>query len=112
MSQEHPASRNHSAEKLLCQAINDKLTVTFKYDNSDRTFNPYIVYTADTGKTLVHGQLIADSKKRIFNPEPRKFEIGLIQRLQITEKSFAVDRRFVSSREEYRTGTICVVRFS
>lgn len=105
-----PAERNYHYEQLLCQAIRQHRVVRLQYENDlhFRTFHPYIVYREASGHIYVGGMRIHDEAAIFKAPAPRKFEVGLIASLDVTQEVFKVDYRFNSDRDKARE-IVCAI---
>lgn len=109
--QRAPVARDYFIEQQLCRAIRQRLAVRFLYENelTYRIFNPYIVYKEAEGRVLVGGIRVHDESE-IFKPAaPRRYEVGRINRLELTQEQFTVDHRFSSDRDEFSTEVVCSI---
>lgn len=77
---------------LLIDAIQNRSTVmlTYKGDFGERTFHPYFIYVSTTGKTLVSGWQLNNPSKPLDKEKYHKFDISLIQKVIVTDKTFQV----------------------
>ncbi len=106
-----PIARDYFLEQQLCRAIRERKAVRFLYDNEQtyRILNPYIVYKEAQGRVLVGGVRVYDESE-IFKPAaPRRYEVGRIARLELTDEHFSIDHRFSSDRDEFSNEMICAI---
>ncbi len=106
-----PAERNYEIESQLSLAIRDRKVVRLRYDLDMhyRTFEPYIIFKAFDGRILVGGFRVQDESNLFKKPGARKFEVGLITSLMISDEFFVPNKKFKSSRKEFRSGVISAV---
>ncbi len=106
-----PAERNYEIESQLSLAISDRKVVRLRYDLDMhyRTFEPYIIFKALDGRILVGGFRVQDESNLFKKPGARKFEVGLITSLMISDEFFVPNQKFKSSRKEFRNGVISAV---
>ncbi len=106
-----PAERNYEMESQLGLAIRDRRVVRLRYDLDMhyRTFEPYIVFKAADGRILVGGFRVQDESNLFKKPGARKFEIGLITSLMISDECFVPNHKFRSNRKEFKNGVIFAV---
>lgn len=103
-----PAERNYEIESQLGLAIRERNVVRLRYDLDMhyRTFEPYIVYKALDGRILVGGFRVQDESNLFKKPGARKFEVGLITSLIVSDEFFVPNKKFKSNRKEFRNGVI------
>ncbi|VAX02187.1 hypothetical protein MNBD_GAMMA22-447 [hydrothermal vent metagenome] len=106
-----PAERNYEMESQLGLAIRDRNVVRLRYDLDMhyRTFEPYVVFKATDGRILVGGFRVQDESNLFKKPGARKFEVGLITSLMISDECFVPNNKFKSSRKEFKNGVISAV---
>jgi len=106
-----PAERNFEIESQLALAIRERKVVRLRYDLDMhyRTFEPYIVFKALDGRILVGGFRVQDESNLFKKPGARKFEVGLITSLMISDEYFVPNQKFKSKRKEFRNGVISAV---
>lgn len=106
-----PAPRNYYLEQQLCQAMRQRCVVRLRYDEElhYRTFHPYIVYREAEGRILVGGIRAHDEAAIFKPPAPRRYEVGRISELKVTEETFRIDPRFDSERPEFSNEVICSI---
>jgi len=106
-----PAERNYEIESQLGLAISERKVVRIRYDLDMhyRTFEPYIVFKALDGRILVGGFRIQDESNLFKKPGARKFEVGLITSMLISDEFFVPNPKFKSNRNEFRNGVIYAV---
>lgn len=102
-----PPARNLATEQALCRAIREKKRVRFRYGGGERTFDPYVVRTAETGNVIVFGFQIRNSAKPLDPPEEHSFTVGKIKMLSQTDADFSVSPTFDFAK--FREGVICCV---
>lgn len=103
-----PAERNYEIESQLGMAIRERKVVRLRYDLDMhyRTFEPYIVFKALDGRILVGGFRVQDESNLFKKPGARKFEVGLITSLMISDEIFVPNPKFKSNRKEFGSGVI------
>jgi hypothetical protein len=108
---EPAAPRRTDFETMLCQAISRRETVTLRYKNdvAERTFDPYAVYFSSTDKVCVAGNQVLNPAKPLERNEPHNLEVGKITSLTLGGPHFTVDNRFNRHDEKYAKGIICSV---
>jgi len=106
-----PAERNYEIESQLGVAIRDRKVVRLRYDLDMhyRTFEPYIVFKALDGRILVGGFRVQDESNLFKKPGARKFEVGLITSMMVTDEFFVPNPKFNSHRKEFRNGVVYAV---
>jgi len=106
-----PAERNYEIESQLGIAIRERKVVRLRYDldMQYRTFEPYIVFKALDGRILVGGFRIQDESNLFKKPGARKFEVGLITSMLISDEFFVPNPKFKSNRNEFQNGVIFAV---
>ena len=104
-----PAPRNIALEQLLCEAIAGEVLVTliYKRDGVNRTFQPSAVYHSTTGKVCVSGVQITNPAKPEDRLESHNFEIGLINQLSLTERAWIVNAPIDRLDKKYVKCIIC-----
>ena len=105
------ASRNFENEKILCDAIQMRRVVCFRYkdDLRCREFAPSAVYYTPVGKVCASGAMITNPNDLTDRAGPHNFEVGLMYALRITLKAFVPDPHFNPSDAKYRSGVISSV---
>ena len=103
-----PAERNYEIESQLGITIRERKVVRLRYDLDMhfRTFEPYIVFKALDGRILVGGFRVQDESNLFKKPGARKFEVGLITSLMISDEFFVPNQKFKSNRKEFSNGVI------
>ena len=83
-------------QSTLFKAIREHRIILLKYhdDVLNRDVEPYAVFDSTTGKTLLFGIQLRNSKKPLDPREPRYFELRNIRSVQITDKKFVPDHGF------------------
>lgn len=106
-----PVERNYEIESQLGTAISDRKVVRLRYefDMHYRSLEPYIVYKDVDGRILVGGFRVKDDANLFKKPAARKFEVGLINDLQLTDDIFVPNDNFRSTRNEFKLGVIYAV---
>lgn len=106
-----PAERNYYLEQQLCLAIQQRREVRLRYEHDlhYRRFQPYVVYRDPDGRVLVGGIRTRDEKALHKKRGPRRFEVGLITDLQLTEETFEADPRFNAEKAEFTRDPLCSV---
>ncbi len=109
--EQRPAERNYHLEQQLCMAVQQRRVVRLRYEHDlhYRRFEPYVVYRAPEGRVLVGGIRTRDEKVLHKKPGPRRFEVGLITDLQVTDERFEIDPRFNADKEEFTRDPLCSV---
>lgn len=105
------ASRNFENEKILCDAIQMRRLVSFRYkdDLRCREFAPSAIYYTPVGKVCASGEMTTNPNDLTDQPRPQNFEVGLMYALSITLKAFVPDPRFNRNDAKYRSGVISSV---
>lgn len=105
-----PAARNYHHEQQLCLAVKQHRQVRIRYEHDlhYRVFQPYVVYRTPEGRVLVGGIRVRDESAWYKPAGPRKFEVGLISDLQVTDVVFAPDR-FNADKPEFRHDPLCTL---
>lgn len=95
-----PAKRDYQLEAQLRTAIQQRKVVRFRYefDLHYRVFAPYVLYKSRESRVLIGGNRIADEGDLTKKPALRKYEVGLITSLEVTDGTFKVDNRFVTNK--------------
>jgi hypothetical protein len=90
-------------ENKLREAIKNKLTVAFRYNDEDtyRIFAPYIIYKSGDN-ILVSGTQIRDYKEMKAENSPHKFNLAKIRSIRVMNIKFNYDNRFNVNRAEYK----------
>lgn len=98
-------------EQEICTAIRQWRVLRFRYarEFTYRAFEPYVVYRSGTGRIVVSGMQTADDAKPQREPEPRKFELGLIRNLHVTGQCFEAVEGFSSYGPEFGGQILCAV---
>jgi len=106
-----PAPRDYYLERQLCQAMRERRVVRLRYDTElhYRSFHPYIVYREAEGRVLVGGIRSHDERDIFKAPAPRRYEVGRISELSVTDETFRIDPRFDSERPEFSNEIVCSI---
>ncbi len=105
------ASRNFENEKILCDAIQLRRLVSFRYkdDLRCREFAPSALYYTPVGKVCASGEMTTNSNDLMERLGPHNFGVGLMYALTFTIKAFVPDPRFNRNDAKYRSGVICSI---
>ncbi len=93
-----PVDRDYHVEQEMSFAIRNKRIVRLRYDLDlrDRVFEPYVLFKSRDGRVMVGGRRVLDENDLFKPPAMRQFEVGLVNNLEVTEETFAIDDRFDS----------------
>lgn len=102
----------HDLERILCDAIADKVLVNLRYrdDVVDRLVAPYGVYTSTKDKVLLASTQVDNPGKPLDRWEPRNLEVGLMTVVRLTNTKFQPDPRFDPSDARYQNGFVCRIK--
>jgi hypothetical protein len=77
-------SMHFGAEAELCKAINSHCVVDFFYDGEKRTVEPYTVFIATTGNTLLFGIQTKSNAFSLPKSLPKYFNLDNIYQVEIS----------------------------
>ena len=99
-------------EHKFCEAIKKRVRVKLHFDDDiyARAYEPYVVYTSLTGKTLVGGLQIANPEKPEDKNTYHNFDLAKVRTVTITDIEFPMPRDFNKLDARYRNGILCHVR--
>jgi hypothetical protein len=97
--------------KTLCKAIRSKTRVRLHCKNEIyfRTFEPYILYRAQTGKILVHCMQTQDDSNRARGKDLQSFDVRLLNSVILIKETFGYYAAFTSFKPKLGIHIICAV---
>ena len=94
----------YNTQQVLCEAIRGHHVVRFCYDGEMREVEPYVVFHASTGNTL----LFCIQRINSVQAEPRYFNLNKVSYIE-TAGNFSPDQAFSTHNLRSCIGVICSV---
>lgn len=94
----------YNVQQTLCEAIRGRQVVKFSYDRESRTVEPYAVFQASTGNTL----LFCLQRINTVQSEPKYFNLNRISSVE-TVGTFTQDNAFSTRNLRFCNRVICSV---
>lgn len=107
---DRPAQRKMHFEKLLAEAIANRRLVKLHEagaeDPAAHTYAPHAVYFSKQRKLMVYCLPADDAAE---GTEPRQFEIGRLDSLELTDRPFEPDAGFDKDHARFKNGFLSCV---
>lgn len=97
-------------EKIICEAIQNRLVIKFIYDGETRVVEPFALgYHKDTGNLVLRSYRVGGYSKSANEPPWRLFVMNNATELEITTTAAQSDREYYNPNDKHMSEILCNV---
>lgn len=97
-------------KELICNAIENRLVIKFKYDGEIRIVEPFVLgYHKDTKNLVLRSYRVGGYSKSDREPPWRLFDTNNISELEVTTTNAQSNREYYNRNDKHMSEILCNV---